>query len=60
MIFKEIELSEALRIIDEKKYNLYFIKGGPFEDLKNFSNYSISDKEIRSSKWFLRLEGDTE
>ena len=61
MIFKEIELSEALRIIGEgaKNKELYFLRCYKGEDLKSFGNYNIAAHQIKDHRWFVRIEEDT-
>ena len=61
MIFKEIALSEALRIIGEgnKEKNLYFFSGKKLEDLKCYENYNVASSDIRNRKWFVRDDSET-
>ena len=59
MIFKEIELTEALRIIGEgnPENNLfYYNKRNRFPDLQNYNSYDVSASGIRKCKWFIRIE----
>ena len=59
MIFKEIELNEALRIIGEGNpdNNLFFYTGvGSRPDLQNYWGYKIEADDIRKRKWFVRIE----
>ena len=67
MIFKEIELSEALRIIGDGNpdKNLFFYNEldesrGFYPDLQNYRAYKVEADDIRKYKWMLRVEGDTE
>ena len=61
MMFKEIALSEALRIIGEgnKEKNLYFLFREKLEDLKCYENYNVVSSDIRNRKWFVRDDGET-
>ena len=60
MVFEEIALSEALRIIGEgnKEKNLYFFSGRKFEDLRCYENYNVTASDIRNQKWFVREAGE--
>ena len=62
MMFKEIALNEALRIIGEGNpdRNLFFYKGvGRYDDLKNYEANKIEANDIRHNKWFVRADGET-
>ena len=64
MRIKEIELSEALRIIGEGNpdKNLYVLDGDgyKYKALRDYRAVSIDSHYINCRKWFLKLEGDTE
>ena len=51
MMFKEIALNEALRIIGEgnKEKNLYFFSGKKFEDLRCYEGYNVVSSDIRNN-----------
>ena len=61
MMFKEIALNEALRIIGEgnKEKNLYFFSRKKFEDLRCYEGYNVVSSDIRNRKWFVRDDGET-
>ena len=61
MMFKEIALNEALRIIGEgnKEKNLYFFSVKKFGDLRCYENYNVVSSDIRNRKWFVRDDGET-
>lgn len=63
MIFKEIGLSEALRIIGEGNLenDLYFYRVGDiYPNLSNYSGYDVNAKQIKSHRWFVRIEEEVE
>ena len=58
MIFKEIELSEALRIIGEGNpdENLYVLDGDDYKlkALRDYRSVSVDSRYINCRKWFLK------
>ena len=62
MIFKEIELSEALRIIGEGNpdKNLYVLDGGDYKykALRDYRAVSIDSRYINCRKWFLKEDAE--
>ena len=63
MIFKEIELSEALRIIGEGNpdKNLFLSPIlGDRSDLQDYELYNVYAQTIKDRKWFIRIEEDNQ
>ena len=62
MIFKEIELSEALRIIGEGNpdKNLYVLDGADYKykALRDYRAVSIDSHYINCRKWFLKEDAE--